>query len=133
MVSLHYKISRIAYASLCIASLAGCQLDSNVNVSTVDGKTVFSVTTNGDRPVCVSGISVDEKNGDALTRRWGLSYTDADANDARKACDSVFTFGQPHKGYTQEFNGKPLESGKTYLVSVGGVGFGDSKMFTVAN
>lgn len=131
MMLLCRKISRIGFAFLLTVLVAGCQIGSNVDVNTVDGITIFTVTINDNKPACVSGISVDEKTGDTLTRKWGLSYTDADANDARKACGNIFIFGQTHKGYTQEFDGKPLAPGKTYLVSIGGIGFGDSKTFTI--
>jgi hypothetical protein len=107
-------------------------MDSNVEISTIDGITVFSVTINGGATVCVSDISVDEKNGDKRDRKWILIQNDSDASAGKSDCDNIFIFGKGKKGYQQTYDSKPLQVGKTYYVSFSGPGFGKGKTFAVA-
>lgn len=106
-------------------------MGSDVEISTIDGITVFSVTVNGDAEVCVSDISVDEQIGEKRDRKWILIQNDADAAAGKSDCDNIFIFGKVHNGYQQKYDGRPLEAGKTYYVSFSGPGFGKGKTFAV--
>jgi hypothetical protein len=117
---------------LALALLAGCQMDSDVDIATIDGITVFAVNVNGNAPVCVNDISVDEKNGDKHDRKWILIQNDADSAAGKSDCDNIFIFGKIHEGYQQTYDGKPLEVGKSYYVSYSGPGFGKGKTFAIA-
>jgi hypothetical protein len=111
--------------------LTGCQIGSDVDIQTIDGITVFTVSINGNAPICVSDIRVDETIGGKRNRKWILMQNDADAAAGKSDCDNIFIFGKGHTGYQQQYDGKPLEAGKTYYVSFSGPGFGKGKSFVI--
>jgi hypothetical protein len=116
---------------LMAVSLASCQMGSSIKIATVDDLTIFSISVDGDKSICIKGISVDEKRGDKLIRLWSLLHDDDKVDGGQKSCDNIFIYGRTHKGFAQSFESTPLKPGKTYLVEYSGTGFGGSKEFVV--
>jgi hypothetical protein len=113
--------------------LTACQIGAKIEVRTVNGSTVFVVLREDGQPACVQNISVREGSGEIGSEsKWNLRQNYADVQSGKNACVNVFIFGKPLNGYEQEYDGKPLEPGKTYYVSIGGGGLTGDRTFTVA-
>jgi hypothetical protein len=120
----------IRLALILMFSLSGCQIGSDVKISSVDGFTIFTVMVNSKTPICVSGISVGEGNGElGRVDKWILNQNYSDIVSGKNNCDNIFIFGKGKKGYEEKYDGSLLEPGKTYYVDFGGPGFGGMKTF----
>lgn len=125
---------REASLSLCLLlMLPGCQLGAKIDVRTINGITTFAVLRDDGKEVCVQNIAVSEGRGETGgLKKWSLNQNYADIQAGNNACHHVFVYGRTIAGYEQTYDGKPLESGKTYYVSVGGGGLTGAQTFTVA-
>jgi hypothetical protein len=112
--------------------LTGCQIGTKIEVRTINGITVFVVLREDGQQACVQSINVTEGRGElGSASKWSLIQNYADVQAEKSDCNNVFVFGKPIKGYEQQYDGKPLETGKTYYVSISGGGLTGDRTFTV--
>jgi hypothetical protein len=122
---------KISLALLSAFLLTGCQIGTKVEVRTINGTTVFVVLREDGQSACVQSINVSEGRGElGNPSKWSLIQNYADVQSGKNACNNVFIFGKPVKGYDQEYDGKTLEPGKTYYVSISGGGLTGDRTFT---
>lgn len=113
--------------------LTGCQIGTKIEVRNINGTIVFVVLREDGQSACVQSINVSEGRGEiGNPSKWSLIQNYADVQAEKNACNNVFIFGKPIKGYDQEYDGKPLEPGKTYYVSISGGGLTGERTFTAA-
>lgn len=113
--------------------LTGCQIGTKIEVRTINGTTVFVIMREDGQQACVRSINVREGNGEiGSPSKWNLIQNYADVQAEKNTCNNVFIFGKPVKGYEQEYDGKPLEPGKTYYVSISGGGLTGDRTFIAA-
>lgn len=124
--------SKAALSIVLITALTACQIGAKIEVRTINGITVFIVLRKDRQPSCVSDIIVREGIGEVGTTKWSLIQNYADVRARKNACNNVFVYGKPIKGYGQQYDGKPLEPGKTYYVSIGGGGLTRDRTFMIA-
>jgi hypothetical protein len=130
---LFQRLQIASFPVLAAFLLTGCQIGTKIEVRTINGTTVFVVLREDGQSACVQSIDVREGNGElGSASKWNLIQNYADVQSEKNACNNVFIFGKPIKGYQQEYDGKPLEPGKTYYVSIGGGGLTGDRTFTVA-
>ena len=111
--------------------LTGCQIGTKIEVRTINGITVFVVLREDGQSACVQSINVSEGRGElGSPSKWSLIQNYADVQSGKNACNNVFIFGKPIKGYEQDYDGRPLEPGKTYYVSISGGGLTGHRTFT---
>jgi hypothetical protein len=112
--------------------LTACQIGTKIEVRTINGITVFVVLREDGESTCVQSIDVREGNGElGSASKWNLIQNYADVQAGKNACNNVFIYGTPIKGYEQEYDGKPLIPGKTYSVSISGGGLTGDRTFTI--
>jgi hypothetical protein len=122
----------LSFPAIAALLLTGCQIGTKIEVRTINGITVFVVLREDGQVACVQTINVSEGKGEiGNPTKWSLIQNYADVQAGKNACNNVFMFGKPLKGYEQEYDGKPLEPGKTYYVSIGGGGLTGDRTFTV--
>ena len=120
-----------AFPMLAAFLLTGCQIGTKIEVRNINGTTVFVVLREDGQSACVQSINVSEGRGElGNPSKWSLIQNYADVQSGKNACNNVFIFGKPVKGYEQEYDGKPLEPGKTYYVSISGGGLTGERTFT---
>jgi hypothetical protein len=121
-----------AFPLFLLLMLPGCQIATRIEVRTIDGVTTFEVFRGDGQTACVQNIKVSEGRGETGSlNKWSLNQNYADIQAGKNACHNVFVYGKPIAGYERTFDGKPLESGKTYYVSVSGGGLSGDRTFTV--
>lgn len=117
------RASAAAVLLLSVLPLSGCQIGTKITVSYVDDSPVFTVTRNDGSNACVRSIGVREGNRDVNGPYvWALNQNYADIQSGTAGCQNVFTYGKATQGFEQRFDGKPLASGKSYSVDIGGAG-----------
>jgi hypothetical protein len=114
---------RFVLAAIMMIMLSSCQIGTKITVSYVDDSLVFTVTREDGGRACVRSIGVREGNRDVNGPYvWALNQNYADIQSGTAGCQNVFTYGKATQGFDQRFDGKPLTSGKSYSVDIGGAG-----------
>ena len=117
---------------LALIMLSSCQIGTKVSVNTVNGTSVFTVTREDGGETCVRSIEVREGNGEiGKTVQWAIVQSIAEIQSGKAICKNVFTYGELVAGFDQPVQAKPLTSGASYKVSIGGAGLTGSAYFTV--
>ncbi len=125
------RLRNVAFQAFMALTLIGCQIGTKIEVRTINGITVFVVLREDGQSACVQSINVSEGSGKlGSASKWNLIQNYADVQSGENACNNVFIFGKPVKGYEQKYDGRPLEPGKTYYVSISGGGLTGNRTFT---
>jgi hypothetical protein len=125
------RLGKVPFPAFIALMLTGCQIGTKIEVRTINGITVFVVLREDGQQACVQSINVSEGRGEiGSVSKWSLIQNYADVQAGKNACNNVFVFGKPIKGYEQQYDGKPLAPGKTYYVSVIGGGLTGDRTFT---
>jgi hypothetical protein len=124
------RLRLATFPVLAALLLTGCQIGTKIEVRNINGTTVFVVLREDGQSACVQSINVSEGRGElGNPSKWSLIQNYADVQSGKNACNNVFIYAKPVKGYEQEYDGKPLESGKTYYVSISGGGLTGNRTF----
>ena len=113
-------------ALMTLLALTACREGSEATLSReADGSLVVGVEKAGGGLACLTDASIAVAgSGPDASPVWAVGRADL------KACARIFRVGRAQAGFEQRTTA-PLPPGRSYCLTVGGVGFSDTRPFTL--